>query len=326
MGSLDKYKEFFRDKMGDQLGGLRNSLLNVAYYLLLSYLLSSTLAVSFIGFLGDDAVNPVKMKRSARTHRVSGVKKTLNYRTLRKQVTGRNIFNSEGEFPDESDTEVEEEVSDSVFNPNAPCAKTNLRLELVGTIFMGRTSPRSLATIKEKGYNIADTYRVGEKIIGNPEAAIYAIRPRLVEINNDGAKECLELKESKKVQQISKTTVKKSDPKPVSGSSSRVVLESSYVTQAMGVGYAKIFKDGRLVPHSRDNRLLGYKLIGVKSGSLYTKLGLKTGDVITNVNGISMSNAEQGFALYNALSEEKEIRIEYLVRGKDPSTITVEIR
>jgi type II secretion system protein C len=327
MENFSKYKEILGGFLSDRSEQIRGVAIRLFFNIFISYLLASTLAAVSIGILGGDAVKGTGSRPRA-SDTVKGIKKSFNYRTLRKKVAGRNIFNSDGEFPDEkSQAEVDPEL-EADFNPNAPCTKSSLNLELIGTIYMGRTSTGSLATIKEKGYNIADIYRVGEKIIGNPQAAIFAIKPRVVEVNHNGIKECLELKDSKKIQQLSKTTPKKSQPQDQGdeGDSSRIVLDNAYVTEALGMGYSRILKEGRLVPHSRENRLVGYKLIGVKSGSLYTKIGLKNGDVITGVNGISMSQAEQGFALYNALSEEKEIRLEYLSRGKEPTTITVEIR
>jgi hypothetical protein len=44
------------------------------------------------------------------------------------------------------------------------------------------------------------------------------------------------------------------------------------------------------------------------------------------VNGTSMLQPEQGFAFYQALQEEREIRLEYLKNGKDPTTVTIEIK
>ena len=332
MSGLDKYKEVLSRLLRERGEKIRFAAISLFFLILVSYLSASTLAATFIGFFGESALVPIGSKRSS-SSLVKGTKKTMNYRTLRKSVVGRNVFNSEGELPDEEAVGVVEEKQETAFDPNAPCAKSNLALELLGTIYMGRSSPQSLATIREKGYNIADIYRVGEEIIGQPQASVFAILPKKVEINNNGNKECLELQEPKKFASLIKgqdmggnEEKKKEEESEETEAFSRVVLENDYVTAALGAGYAKILEAGRLVPHSRDNQMLGYKLIGVKKGSLYTKIGLKSGDVITGVNGISMTRPEQGFALYNALSEEKEIRLEVLQKGKEPTSITIEIR
>ena len=295
----------------------------------LAYITASTAASSLVWVLGDMAVDE-KFGRNLGSAQVKGTKKELNYRTLRKKVKGRNIFNSEGEFPDEEDpvADKEEKTPEDTFDPRGPCKKSRLNVDLLGTIFMGQRSPSSLATIREKGYNVADIYRIGDVIIENPDAEVFDILPKRVVLNNAGAKECLELKEKKLVDKL--TSGFSSKPKAEKAASAEpsgeVVLSAREVVDALGPGYSSILREGRLVPHSVDNRLVGYKLVGVKANSLYTKLGLGSGDVITNVNGITMTKAEQGFALYQALSEEREIRLEYLKKGDDPTTINIEIK
>ena len=293
-----------------------------------AYIVASALSAAMIPLLSDAALEAPRVRSLGESY--VDQRKDVNYRSVRKSVLGRNLFNSDGELPDEEAPEQpKEEVS--VFDADAPCQKATMAVDLIGTIYLGPKHPGSLATVRERGYNIADIYRVGDSIVGHEQAVVYAVQPKRLILNNSGKKECLELKESKSRAFTSESPSQ--EPSSVERvednqgeEGNRVVLDHEFVAEALGVGYAKILKQGRLVPHSEDNRIVGYKLIGVKGGSLYTKIGLKSGDVITNVNGISMAQVEQGFALYSALSEEKEIRIEFLQKGKNPKTITVEIR
>ena len=296
----------------------------------ISYLLGSTLASAFVMLFGDLALQRPKVRKPS----VSGVRivKAVNYHRVRKTVLARNLFNSAGEFPMEK-VEKAEVVEKSEFNENAACNKSSLGVELLGVIFEGRKSPRSLVTLKEKGYN-ADIYKVGDAIIGQEQAVIHAIELKRVVVNNDGVKECVDLKEPKYAK--SSNTAATSIPKMTSSSepeaseeaesSGTVVLDQGFVDEALGEGFVKILEVGRMVPHNRDSKMIGYKLIGVKNNSLYTKVGLKSGDVLTKVNGISLTQAEQGFAFYNAFSEEKEVRLEFLKKGKTPTTVTIEIK
>ena len=75
-------------------------------------------------------------------------------------------------------------------------------LDLLGIIYSPRPGS-SLATIKERGYSIADIYREGDGIIGQEQAMVYLVEPGRVVLNNNGSKECLEIK-----------TVKVSDQEP----------------------------------------------------------------------------------------------------------------
>ena len=53
---------------------------------------------------------------------------------------------------------------------------------------------------------------------------------------------------------------------------------------------------------------------------------MKSGDVITDVNGTSMSQADKGFAFYEALQQDQKIRLEFLQKGKNPKTLNIEIK
>ena len=203
---------------------------------------------------------------------------------------------------------------------------------MVGTIYLGRGA-ESLATVKEKGYNIADIYREGDQIIGQSGALIHGIFPKKVVINNNGKKECLEFVSKKSFASSSSPTIDMGsaaddldDDQPPPGSGSTVVLESAYVEESLGPGFSKILEAGRLVPHNVEGKMVGFKLIGVKSGSLWQKAGLSSGDVLTGVNDVSMAQPDQGFAVYQALQDSREIRVEVLKGGKKPSTISIEIK
>ena len=68
---------------------------------------------------------------------------------IKKDVEGRNIFNSNGEFPDEVVLEEEEKPKEN-FSLDGPCPNTNLKLKLVGTVYL--SSKHAYATVREDGY------------------------------------------------------------------------------------------------------------------------------------------------------------------------------
>ena len=293
---------------------LLRGLLKAGGAILLSYLVASTLNAAFVGLLAKPAIeySPKSLRGQAKK---LNIKNNINYRNLRKAVISRNVFNSEGEVPDESEkTETGETTTDTQFDENAKCQKTSLNVELVGTIYLGKNS-ESLATVKEKGYNIADIYKEGDQIIGQSGAFIHGIFPKKVVINNNGKKECLEFISKKSFASTSPPSIdmggggdeEDSDVPPPASSGSTVVLESAYVEESLGPGFSKILEAGRLVPHKAEGKMIGFKLIGVKSGSLWQKAGLSSGDVLTSVNDVSMAQPDQGFAVYQALQDRRYV-------------------
>ena len=263
------------------------------------------------------------------------IEKVTNYRDFRTAVLARNVFNSEGVLPEEPDPS---EGVGNAFDPNGICQKTTVNIELLGIIATGNPET-TLATIQEKGYTIADIYRAGDKIINQEQALIYSIEEDKVILNNNGVKECLDLNTVKVLAStlanggtamaatpIPGGGVESNDPAEQCPTSSSTSLESSYVEEALGPGFSKILEAGRLVPFHRDNAMVGFKLIGVRGGSLWARANLASGDVITAVNGQSMAQPEKGFALYEALQADKAIRVEFLKAGKTPCILNVEIK
>jgi type II secretion system protein C len=251
----------------------------------------------------------------------------VNHTELRNVILARNLFNLEGKLPEES--EVSASGSNSgVFDPNAPCEKTTLPLALVGTIYMGTSN--SSVILRETGYSEADIYKVSDKIVGFPNASIYTIERKSIILNNDGRKECIELspdpnrKKSMGGAALMAETGK-AEQAIVGGS---VTLESSWVEKELGEGFSKVLQAARLVPNisPTDGKMNGFKIFAISPGSIMTRVGLQNEDVITKVNDISMTQPDQGFAIYQAMQDEREITIHVLRNGKIPVTLNVKIK
>lgn len=253
-----------------------------------------------------------------------------NSRELQKIIKDRNIFNSDGKFPDEK-FGADGDRSLAKFDIDAPCVDTTLPIELLGTIFIGDRF-RSLATVKDKSYSEADIYRVGDAIYGNEQALVAAVDRQKIIINNAGVKECIDLDKS------GSSMASDGFPGGPGGDfgslpnngfagGSEINLDASYVEGELGPGFGKIVDAARLVPNAQpDGGINGFKIFAIKGGSLFARIGLQNGDVITQVNEVSMKQAEQGFALYQAFQDEKEVRIQLLRGGTAPQNVSVRIK
>ena len=291
----------------------------VCVVLFLSYMVASLVSTLSIGFLSKAAMTAPRAKIEVSR---PDLRKSLNFRDVRRTVVARNVFNSTGELPDETEEIASEGKGSGDFNANAKCSKSNLPIQLVGIIYSNNPES-SLATVREKGYGEADVYRAGDAIIGQEGAVVYAVDAERLVINNAGNKECLEItaQKGRSFRQVPTQAPEEpvnEDEEP-SDEMATVQLQSSYVEESLGTGFAKILESGRLVPYNREGAMVGFKLIGVKSSSLWKKVGLSNGDVITTVNGMSMAQPDKGFALYEALQNERQIRVEFLKKGKEVS-------
>lgn len=252
---------------------------------------------------------------------------SVNYRDIKKAILERNLFNSEGQYPKE---ELERAAASAdgrpVFDINAPCQPCALNIELVGTIYLGNRE-KSLATVKEKGLSDADVYRVGDVIIGSDDAVIAAVERNELIINNKGIKECLSLKSD--IEKQIESGEGGSGQASVTGAPEQlppVLVDGPYVESELGAGFGKIINAARFVPNLTDSQMNGFKIFAIDPSSLFSKVGLQNGDIITQVNDVSLKNPDQGFALYEAFRNEREVRISVLRNGSTPQMITVRIK
>jgi general secretion pathway protein C len=299
-----------------------------------SYLTASIIG----GLLAQYMVSNIVASRARITVRAEDVPRAAlehpvmaNSRDIQKIIKERNIFNSEGKFPEEKFGSMAASKS-AHFDIDAPCVPTTLAIELLGTIYVGDRM-RSLATVKDKTYSEPDIYRVGDVIYGNEQATVAAVERQKLIINNNGAKECIDLDKSTPGTGSDGFPTTSGDgfggvPTGAAGTGSEITLEAAYVEGELGPGFGKIVDAARLVPNTADgtSTINGFKIFAIKGGSLFARVGFQNGDIITRVNDTSMTQAEQGFALYQAFQDEKEVRIQLLRGGVTPLNITVRIK
>lgn len=280
-----------------------------------------------------------KLARKPSTAVASISMPSANYRDISKAIRDRNLFNKDGTFPDESDPNAMstgQETKASDFDINAKCNKSSLPLELVGTIYL--SNKQSVATVKEKGFSAADIYKEGDLIIDHEDAQVVAIGPRRLILNNRGIKECLELvintpgnradgfPDLSPSTDTSATGIVTGEPVEENNSTENVVqLEEKYVQEQLGPGFGTIIQKARLVPNTTDNTMNGFKIFAIDKSSMLGKVGFQNGDIITRVNETSLKQPDQGFQLYQALQDEREVTIHVMRQGQ-PTTINIQIK
>lgn len=317
----------------DRLEGVGRQLARVATILGVTYLLASCLSAWIMSVMMNSALASMKRPQAQVAHAATpNFGGSYNYRDLQKSIEERNLFNSTGEFPSESDPNQKGEGGkSSAFDINAPCSKPTVNVDLVGTIYMGETD--SIATVQEKGYSESDVYRQGDFIVGNDDVQVVKIERNRVILNNKGVKECLELAAGPKLAQNdgfpSVAPAAGASPAPeaaTKASGGETVLEEKYVQDELGPGFGTIIQKARLVPNTTDNVMNGFKIFAIDGNSLLAKVGLKNGDIITQVNDVSLKQPEQGFTLYQAFQDEREVRIHILRGGTTPMMLTSRIK
>lgn len=321
---FEKLKDTISSKLSETtwVSEYRSFFIRIGFIILTSYILASAINAALLPKM-TKIFSSMRAAPKFQEAPQSFTPKTVpNYHEIKKAVLDRNVFNQTGELPKEEDENIEK--AKGAFDIEAPCEKTSLKIKLVGMIAL-EGERRSIATIKEEGFETADVYSEGDYIIGADAAQIVLIQHNQVIINNGGRKECLDLKLGG---DRSDSFVKRSSSSfanPPSEETLSVDLDSKFVQSELGEGFGKIIQSARLVPNTVSNQVNGFKVFGIQAGSVLDKAGFKENDVITKVNDTVME-AEQGFALYQALNDERQIRVNILRNGSIPKTIIIRVK
>lgn len=77
----------------------------------------------------------------------------------------------------------------------------------------------------------------------------------------------------------------------------------------------------RIVPAFEGGKTIGFKLFSIAPGSLYARMGLQNGDIVTRINGHELTSPEKGLEIYAKLKDAKRVTVELKRRGA-PATLT----
>jgi general secretion pathway protein C len=84
---------------------------------------------------------------------------------------------------------------------------------------------------------------------------------------------------------------------------------------------AKLGREARVIPnYDRDSgSYKGFKLIGVRPNSLYRAIGIRSGDVIMQINGEELNSPGKALELFTKLQNSSGISLDIMRRGQKQS-------
>jgi general secretion pathway protein C len=75
-------------------------------------------------------------------------------------------------------------------------------------------------------------------------------------------------------------------------------------------------RSARVVPAVRDGQTRGYKLYGIRPGSIPKAIGLKNGDLLIEINNIELNSLDKAMDSYTKLRDAKLVELLIERRGK----------
>jgi general secretion pathway protein C len=88
---------------------------------------------------------------------------------------------------------------------------------------------------------------------------------------------------------------------------------------------AELMKSARIVPETKDGKVLGIRLFGIRPDTLLGTLGIQNGDRLDAINGFNMGSPEKALEAYARLRTATELDITLNRRGS-PVTISDHIK
>jgi general secretion pathway protein C len=202
--------------------------------------------------------------------------------------------------------------------------QTQLKLKLWGTV---TGSPEeAYAVIEEQGQRQQNLYRIGDTI---QNATVKLILREKIVLNVDGKDEVLEIEKSVKGSGGSSPAAIARAPVPPPqeaqpARTQRITLRRSQIEDAIrDVG--ELMSQVNIRPHFFQGKPDGMMLSRVKPNSIFMRMGLRNGDVITGVNGRSIETVDDALGFYENLKTADSVMLE-LKRGGRPRAIEYQIR
>lgn len=214
-------------------------------------------------------------------------------------IPRRNLFNSSSPAP--------KEVK-KVVKPPPP--KITSRLILKGTISgkeeFSRAIIEDLTTRKE------DLYEVGDTVGG---AKIIKIERNKVVLKRGDGEETLYAFNEATPSLPSVRTIKTPPERVVSKKLAQRIIENP----------ESILREARIVPYVKEGRMSGLRVDNIKKGSIMELMGVKSGDIIKEINGEVLDSPEKIFRLYEELQQATRVTAT-IERGGRRETLTYVIR
>ncbi len=261
-------------------------------------------------------------------------------------LDGRKVFDlrppPEGEEAEGEDTDLEE--TETEVDTTGKLEESELPIELVGT-FVSDDPSSSMATLSVSGENKLGW--VGTELLDG-QAKLAAIAPRHIVIREGSSLKVVRLWTEREAagkpgrggsgrkatsargaarsssSRATASAASKAKKPPAKKDFSKGVKKTGPYDYQIDRGMldeqlqdlSKLGSQARVVPNYRNGKYEGFKLVGVRPGSLYRSIGVRSGDVIKSVNGKAIDSPNKALELFEQLKASSNIQLEIERRGQ----------
>jgi general secretion pathway protein C len=216
-------------------------------------------------------------------------------------INERNLFNLKGDEPQKEEAKLDVEE----------LKQTELQLKLWGTVIGGEGD--SYAVIEDAKDRSQNLYKVDDQVQNAVIKEIHREKVVLM-VNNDY--EILEMEKMESGPAVRSASPRQQEiQREIQPDSSNISLKREKIEEAVG-NLNTLMKQVRIRPHFKDGKPDGLTLSGVRSGSIFSDMGLRNGDVIVGVDGQKIESVDDALSLYQNLQSANNVQVQIRRRGR----------
>jgi len=269
-------------------------------YFTISNIVLITIAVYFSisGFykVATYRLDPVPSPRVASDRQISSVEDETSHPLSSYQpIVERNLFNTNKDA-DSKPVSIKVET----------LKQTELKLKLWGTV--SGLGGQTYAVIEEAKSRQQNLYKVGDAV---QNATVKMVFREKVILSVNGQDEVLEIEE------IRGRAGRRMPPQATTKSRRQnITLKRSQIESSVK-NVNELMKQVKIRPHTENGQAAGLMLSSIQRGSIFRRMGLRSGDIITGVNGSSLVSVDDALKIYENMKSSSNMSIEIKRRGRN---------
>ena len=207
--------------------------------------------------------------------------------------------------------------------------ESRLALTLTGIL---ASTEDGLGSAVIKSESAEQSYSVSDKLPASGQVVLAKVMPQQVVIDNNGTYELIKLYDYPGNIILAEPSKQIASPAILSESSARAERRDAAAQKAqVGEYLDQLYNDPESLatavnvsPVREGDRLVGYRIAPGADSAAFNILGFETGDILTAVNGLALSDASNTIKLYQLMKEADEATFD-IKRGGGTVTISVDL-